>query len=153
MGRPSQWPRSTVRLAAWACVVSVAILSAAGTASAQSAGGAIEKIEFETVRAAKTPPRADALTSQAGTIRRSLERLDYRSLIVEVEQPSSSPRRSVGRKILGGALGGVGGFFAGGYLGAKIDGPCDCDDPGFKGALIGAPVGAVIGAIIGAKFF
>src|SRR5688572_33042345 len=54
-------------------------------------------------------------------------------------QRSQLPRRrSVGRRILGGALGAVGGFFAGGYIGAKIDGPCDCDDPGFKGALIGA---------------
>jgi hypothetical protein len=31
------------------------------------------------------------------------------------------------------APGAVGGFFAGGFLGAKIEGPCDCDDPGFKG--------------------
>jgi len=137
MGRTSQWRGAAGRLAAWACVVSVAVLSAAGTASAQPAAGAIQKIEFGT----------------AGAIRRSLERLDYRTLITEAEQPSSSPRRSVGRKILGGALGGVGGFFAGGYIGAKIEGPCDCDDPGFKGALIGAPIGAVVGAILGAKFF
>ena len=138
MGRTSQWRGAAGRLAAWACVVSVAVLSAAGTAGAQPAAGAIQKIDFGT----------------AGTIRRSLERLDYRSLITEAQQqPSSSPRRSVGRKILGGALGGVGGFFAGGYIGAKIEGPCDCDDPGFKGALIGAPIGAVVGAILGAKFF
>ncbi|HXD15400.1 MAG TPA: hypothetical protein VN654_00180 [Vicinamibacterales bacterium] len=138
MGRTSQWRGAAGRLAAWACVVSVTVLSAAGTAGAQPAAGAIQKIEFGT----------------AGTIRRSLERLDHRSLITEAErQPSSSPRRSVGRKLLGGALGGVGGFFAGGYIGAKIEGPCDCDDPGFKGALIGAPIGAVVGAILGAKFF
>jgi hypothetical protein len=62
--------------------------------------------------------------------------------------------RSIGRKILGGALGAVGGFFAGGYLGAKIEGDsCNCDDPGLKGALIGAPIGAVTGGILGAMFF
>jgi hypothetical protein len=63
-------------------------------------------------------------------------------------------QRSVGRKVLGGAIGAVGGFFAGGYLGAAIDGDCGgCDDPGFKGALIGAPIGAVVGGILGATFF
>lgn len=62
--------------------------------------------------------------------------------------------RSIGRKILGGAIGGVAGFFGGGYLGAAIEGDsCQCDDPGLKGALIGAPIGAVTGAIIGALFF
>ena len=62
--------------------------------------------------------------------------------------------RSVGRKILGGALGAVGGLFAGGYLGAKIEGnDCGCDDPGLKGALIGAPIGMITGAIIGAIVF
>src|SRR5689334_9811758 len=66
--------------------------------------------------------------------------------------PSSSHvrkrHRSVGRKIIGGALGAVGGFFAGGYLGAKIEGDdCGCDDPGLKGALIGAPIGAIAGGI------
>jgi len=92
---------------------------------------------------------------QTGSIRRSLEKLDYRSLkLEEGGQAQPSRRRSAGRKILGGALGAVGGFFAGGYLGAMIDGECGgCDDPGFKGALIGAPIGAVVGGILGAKFF
>ena len=91
---------------------------------------------------------------QPGSIRRSLERLDYWSLALEEVQSQPSRRRSVGRKILGGALGAVGGFFAGGYIGAKIDGDCGgCDDPGFLGAVIGAPIGAVVGGILGAKFF
>jgi hypothetical protein len=70
------------------------------------------------------------------------------------EQARKSTReRSVGRRILGGAVGAVGGFFAGGYLGAIIDGDCGgCDDPGFKGALIGAPIGAAAGGILGAMF-
>jgi hypothetical protein len=71
-----------------------------------------------------------------------------------VAQATEPRRRSVGRKILGGALGGVGGFFAGGYLGAAIEGDdCHCDDPGLKGALIGAPIGAAVGAILGVTFF
>ena len=93
-------------------------------------------------------------TPQAGSIRRSLEKLDYRSLTLEEVQAQPSSRRSVGRKILGGALGAFGGFFAGGYIGAMIDGDCGgCDDPGLKGAVIGAPIGAVVGGILGAKFF
>jgi hypothetical protein len=61
-------------------------------------------------------------------------------------------RRSIGRKVLGAAVGATGGFFLGGFLGAKIEGGCDCDDPGFKGFLIGAPIGAVSGGILGYKF-
>jgi len=100
-------------------------------------------------------PRADLPGDpQTGSIRRSLEKLDYGSLRLEQGQTQTSKRRSVGRKILGGALGAVGGFFAGGYLGAMIDGECGgCDDPGLKGALIGAPIGAVVGGILGTKFF
>lgn len=61
--------------------------------------------------------------------------------------------RSLGRKILGGAIGGVGGFFGGAYLGAAIEGDrCNCDDPGLMGALIGMPIGALVGAILGVKF-
>ena len=93
-------------------------------------------------------------TPQPGSIRRALEKLDYRALTLEEVQAQPSSRRSVGRKILGGALGAFGGFFAGGYIGAKIDGDCGgCDDPGLKGAVIGAPIGAVVGGILGAKFF
>jgi hypothetical protein len=69
-----------------------------------------------------------------------------------VQAPKTSRERSVGRKILGGAVGAVGGFFAGGYLGAMIEGDCNCDDPGLKGALIGAPIGAAAGGILGAMF-
>ena len=139
------------RIAAAAAVV----LLIAGAASAQDDGREIERAAVHkfSVNDAELP-RAVALTNyQAGSIRRSLERLDYGSLItVDTLQPVAQ-RKSVGRRIVGGALGGVGGFFAGGYLGAKIDGRCDCDDPGFKGFLIGAPIGTVIGAILGAKFF
>jgi hypothetical protein len=69
------------------------------------------------------------------------------------QAPKSTRERSLGRRILGGAVGAVGGFFAGGYLGAMIDGECGgCDDPGLKGALIGAPIGAAAGGILGAMF-
>lgn len=43
------------------------------------------------------------------------------------------------------------GFVGGGILGAKIEGPCSCDDPGLKGAVIGASIGAVVGAGAGWK--
>lgn len=52
-------------------------------------------------------------TPQAGSIRRSLERLDYRFLTLEEVQAQPSSRRSVGRKILGGALGGPRRLFRG----------------------------------------
>jgi hypothetical protein len=68
------------------------------------------------------------------------------------QRPAVGRQRSTGRKVLGGVIGAVGGFFGGGILGAKLEPDCNCDDPGFRGALIGAPVGAVIGGILGAKF-
>jgi hypothetical protein len=71
-----------------------------------------------------------------------------------LQSPAASRRKSVGRRVLGGAIGATPGLFAGGYLGAAIAGDrCHCDDPGLTGALIGAPVGAVTGGILGAIFF
>ena len=62
--------------------------------------------------------------------------------------PKRAPRMGgVERGVLTG-LAGFGGFFAGGYIGAAIEGPCDCDDPGFMGAIIGAPIGAAAAAIV-----
>jgi hypothetical protein len=125
----------------------------AGRVNAQVAGQPVS-IQVGRLSSPQTP-RVDLTSPQSRSIRRSLETLDYGSLVLEEQQTQPSTRRSsVGRKILGGALLGVGGFFAGGYIGAKIDGDCGgCDDPGFKGALIGAPIGAAVGAILGAKFF
>jgi hypothetical protein len=68
------------------------------------------------------------------------------------QTPTVSKQRSIRRKVLGAIVGATGGFFAGGYLGATIEGDCDCDDPGLKGAVIGAPIGAVTGGILGYKF-
>ena len=93
-------------------------------------------------------------------IRDSLRTIDYGPLVRQsakegLAQPAGSGRkRSVGRRILGGAIGATAGLFAGGYLGTVIEGDsCHCDDPGLKGALIGAPVGMVTGGILGALFF
>jgi hypothetical protein len=102
-------------------------------------------------------PRATAPTALASqqplSIRRSIEKLDV-ALATTAVQAQSSRRRSVGRKVLGGAVGAVGGLFAGGFIGAKIEGDsCHCDDPGLMGALIGAPIGAIVGGILGATFF
>ncbi len=73
---------------------------------------------------------------------------------MDSQQPPQAGRdRSTQRRILGAIVGGVGGFFGGMFLGAAIEGDrCDCDDPGFVGALIGAPVGAAAGGILGYKF-
>src|SRR5215204_5854619 len=107
-----------------AVVVSVAVTLAgivsAGYASAQTTGERVltptSRESFSAVERSDVPGRR-----QPGSIRRSLERLDYGSLTLEEAQAAPSSRRSsVGRKILGGALGAVGGFFAGGFLGAKI---------------------------------
>jgi hypothetical protein len=67
---------------------------------------------------------------------------------------ASAPRkqRSTKRKVFGAIVGATGGFFIGGYLGAAIEGDCNCDDPGLKGAVIGAPIGAAAGGILGYKF-
>jgi hypothetical protein len=71
-----------------------------------------------------------------------------------VQTAASGRKRSVTRRVIGGAIGATGGLFAGGFLGAVIEGDrCNCDDPGLQGALIGAPVGAVTGGILGALFF
>jgi hypothetical protein len=68
------------------------------------------------------------------------------------QAPSSGASRSMKRKVLGAIVGGIGGFFAGGFLGAKIEGDCNCDDPGLRGAVIGAPIGGIAGSILGYKF-
>src|SRR5262245_26453224 len=93
-------------------------------------------------------------------IRDSLRTIDYGRIAgqqvtrASAQTPAPDRKRSVMRRVLGGAIGATGGFFAGGYLGAFIEGDrCNCDDPGLKGALIGAPVGAVTGGILGALFF
>ena len=93
-------------------------------------------------------------------IRDSISRVDYgriagqRVTAASVQSAASGRKRSVARRVIGGAIGATGGLFAGGYLGAVIEGDrCHCDDPGLMGALIGAPVGAVTGGILGALFF
>lgn len=147
-------PVDAVRLPHVVVAAAAFVLLTSGTTSAQGHRRDSEIAEVHNSVNDAAPPMADALTNhQVGSIRRSLERLDYGFLITNEALQPVPRRKSVGRRIVGGALGGVGGFFAGGYFGAKIDGQCDCDDPGFKGFLIGAPIGTVVGAILGAKFF
>lgn len=43
------------------------------------------------------------------------------------------------------------GALAGGFVGAGVPhGPCGCDDPGLKEALIGVAIGGAVGAAVGA---
>jgi hypothetical protein len=143
------YSRSRRRAVGLSMALAVGLMSA-GTANAQPVPGKPISIRVGDLGAFQTPRANVQATPQPQPIRRSLETLDYASLVSNDTQPRPPRRRSVGRRIVGGALGGVGGFFAGGILGAKIDGDCGgCDDPG----LIGAPIGAAVGAILGAKFF
>jgi len=100
------------------------------------------------------PQRAPAGSTILDTARRVLAESSYTLEARVATQSIAAParRRSKTRVALGAAAGAAGGFFAGGYLGAKIDGQCDCDDPGFKGALICAPIGAIVGGIAGGKW-
>ena len=66
--------------------------------------------------------------------------------------PVPVKQRSVRRKVFGAIVGAAGGFFAGAYLGAAIEGDCNCDDPGLRGAVIGGPIGAATGGVLGYKF-
>ena len=134
-----------------------------GTASAQVSAGSV----VASLGAAELPDvtlRADAPSQKTDRtfqpIRDSLSRVDYGRIAgqsvrsASLQSAPSGRKRSVARRILGGAIGATGGLFAGGYLGAVIEGDrCNCDDPGLMGALIGAPVGAVTGGILGALFF
>ena len=134
-----------------------------GTASAQVTDGSVaaslSSAELPEVKLHADAPRQKA-EHTFQPIRDSLSRVDYgriagqRVTSASAQSAASGRKRSVARRILGGAIGATGGLFAGGYLGAAIEGDrCNCDDPGLMGALIGAPVGAVTGGILGALFF
>jgi hypothetical protein len=135
-----------------------------GTASAQVILGSVAATSLCSAKLPQMKLGADATPQRADhtfqPIRDSVGRVDYgriaeqRVTAASVQTASSGRKRSVGRRILGGAIGATAGLFAGGYLGAAIEGDrCNCDDPGLMGALIGAPVGAVTGGILGALFF
>ena len=135
-----------------------------GTASAQVTDGSVaaslSSAELPEVKLHADAPRQTA-HSTFQPIRDSLSKVDYGRIAGQrltgasaQTTAASGRKRSVARRILGGAIGATGGLFAGGYLGATIEGDrCNCDDPGLMGALIGAPVGAVTGGILGALFF
>ncbi len=147
------------RLTVCAAAAVAALMVFEGPASAQVRTAAdIRPTDHPRVALYVGTPQGDAPRTPQ-LIRDSLSSLDYRRLADDAgkgaaQASTSSRKRSVGRKILGGAIGATAGLFAGGYLGAKIEGDrCNCDDPGLVGALIGAPVGAVAGGILGALVF
>jgi len=135
-----------------------------GTASAQVSVGpvaaSLSSVELPKVKLRGEAPRQSG-DHTFQPIRDSLSKVDYGRIAGErvtgafaQTSAASGRKRSVARRVLGGAIGATGGLFAGGYLGAVIEGDrCNCDDPGLMGALIGAPVGAVTGGILGALFF
>jgi hypothetical protein len=134
-----------------------------GTAAAQVSLGSVA-VPLSSADQPKVTLHVDALRQRSERtvqpIRDSLSRMDYgriarqRVTAASAQTAASGRKRSVARRVLGGAIGATGGLFAGGFLGAAIEGDrCNCDDPGLMGALIGAPVGAVTGGILGALFF
>ena len=105
------------------------------------------------------PPTIAATMPEAGPLRTAIERIRFDAAgdpAVRIAHSSSSatqapqPVSILGRVVLA-SVAGMAGFLGGGMLGARIEGPCNCDDPGLKGALIGAPIGAVVGAVAGWK--
>ena len=121
-----------------------------------SAGLCVTAPAFAEPRLPRPEPRTTtAELPPAGWLKASIDRVRFDGAgereTTEPVQISTGPNGSVlGKVVMAGVLG-VAGFLGGGYLGAKIEGPCDCDDPGFKGAIIGAPIGAAVGAIAGWK--
>jgi hypothetical protein len=101
------------------------------------------------------PHDTEVTALSAETIARSVERW-VREEPAQREQPAvpkEHKRMGTGTRALIIAGSAVGGFFAGGFLGHQIErefAPCNCDDPGLKGALIGAPIGAIAGGVISA---
>lgn len=118
---------------------------------------------FAQQRSHNPDTRTRVSLASAGPLQASIDRVrfdhraadrDTRTATAELTQSSAPPSGQsgsvLGKVVMAGVLG-FAGFLGGGYLGAKIEGPCDCDDPGFKGAIIGAPIGATVGAIAGWK--
>ena len=87
------------------------------------------------------------------TFRRSIAAVTFDT--TSAAKPSASVqavrragKMGIGQRVVWTSLAGLGGFFAGAYIGAAIEGDsCQCDDPGFKGALTGMPIGAAAAAI------
>lgn len=108
-------------------------------------------------QAAFERPTIAATMPEAGPLRTAIERIRFDAVgdpAVRTARSSATqaPQRVsiLGRVVLA-SVAGMAGFLGGGMLGARIEGPCNCDDPGLKGALIGAPIGAVVGAVAGWK--
>ena len=87
------------------------------------------------------------------TFRRSIAAVTFDTTSTEKASASrplvrQSGKMGTGQRVAWTALAGLGGFFAGAYIGAAIEGDrCNCDDPGFQGALIGMPIGTAAAAI------
>jgi len=59
---------------------------------------------------------------------------------------TSTPPGGVARgALIAGGV--VAGMYAGAQVGAALEGDCQCDDPGMRGALIGMPIGGVLGGL------
>ena len=152
---------SAVRLRTFVGLMATATSLFVGSASAQVHGSAAAAANSAVRSGASEELRPAGLSERPRLqpIRDSLPAIEVRAIPSQgssrtsVQAPAPSRKRSVTRRVLGGAVGATAGLFAGGYLGAAIEGDrCHCDDPGLVGALIGVPVGAATGGILGALF-
>jgi hypothetical protein len=156
----SRTARSTVRLTAVLVMMASTISTVDNIASAQTRSrSAADGFPSADQRGAAALDMSERGYRELPSMRDALGAIDYAALARQTvastsrQSAASGSKRSVMRRVLGGMLGATAGFLAGGRIGAAIDGPCNCDDPGLKGALIGAPIGAVAGGVLGAMVF
>ena len=98
------------------------------------------------------PRGADLLSAATASNTRRLTATPVRASS-QLRLPAAPPSRrgSRARQVTAGIIGGVLGMWAGAEFGAALEGnSCNCDSPGWMGAMSGAAAGGTIGAVLGA---
>ncbi len=98
------------------------------------------------------PRGADLLSAATASNTRRLTATPVRASR-QLRLPAAPPSRrgSRARQVTAGIIGGVLGMWAGAEFGAALEGnSCNCDSPGWMGAMSGAAAGGTIGAVLGA---